>query len=69
MKPGELRTFRIDMRFSHDARRVSGKTFVVVDVQARGVFQIADFLVDGQVEREWDALWVESNSEVLSAEG
>jgi len=70
MRPGELRRFKSDMRFSHDARRVAGKTFIVVNVvQDRDQFVTVDFLVDGHLERDWHCGWLEESSEVISEAG
>lgn len=70
MRPGELRRFKSDIRLSHDARRVAGKTFIVVNVvQDRDQFVTVDFLVDGYLERDWHCKWLEENSEVISEAG
>ena len=66
MRVGELRRFKTPIRFSYDARRVSGQVFMVVDISGQGPGHIADLLlVDGAVEKGWDFHWVRDNSEAL----
>jgi hypothetical protein len=64
MNPGDLRRFNVPMRFSHDARRVDGRVFVVVDVYEHD--HHVDMLVDGSIEQGWDYHWVRENSEPVN---
>ena len=66
MKLGDLRRFTREMRFSYDHRRVSCKTFVVVEVREEGENEVVDFVVDGHLERGWDSPWVRENSELIN---
>lgn len=69
MRRGDLRRFKTPIQFSHDARRVSGHTFLVVDIPEGGFGHKVDMLVNGYFERGWDRVWVLENSEAISEAG
>ena len=69
MQRGDLRRFKTPIRFSHDARRVSGHAFLVVDIPEGGLGHKVDMLVNGHLERGWDWVWVLENSEAISEVG
>ena len=60
MKPGDLRQFLWSV-----PTPLTGKTFLVINVRQT----LADFLMDGNLYKNWDINFVELNSKVIDETG
>jgi hypothetical protein len=63
---GQLRRFHDDA-FIGGARRLNGKTFLVLDVSGPEHNRFVTILVDGTLDYDWGPLVLEDYSEVIDA--